>query len=104
MSAAQRFNEWEVKVRQWKMSEKSITAWCQEHSIPEHRFYYWRKKLQAASPQVSKDSSSFVQLVDSTEETSGVELKIQQFTISLFRKFDSITLKRCLKLLQEVSC
>jgi len=100
MSAAQRFNEWEVKVRQWIMSEKSITAWCQEHSIPEHRFYYWRKKLQAASPQVSKDSSLFVQLVDGTEEISGVELKIQQFTISLSRKFDSITLK----LLQEVSC
>ncbi|MCL4441971.1 MAG: hypothetical protein M1609_15700 [Firmicutes bacterium] len=23
-----------------------MAAWCSEHSVKEHQFYYWRKKLR----------------------------------------------------------
>jgi hypothetical protein len=102
--AEQRLNEWEIKINQWKASQKSITTWCKEQSIPEHRFYYWQRKLKKTSQKAFTDNSSFVQLADSSEGVSGIELKIQKFTINLSREFDTVTLKRCLQLLQEVSC
>jgi hypothetical protein len=103
-SAEPRLNEWKIKINQWEASQKSITTWCKEQSIPEHRFYYWRRKLKKASQKDFADSSSFVQLVDSQEGYSGIELKIQKFSINLSREFDTATLKRCLHVLQEVSC
>jgi hypothetical protein len=102
--AQQRLEEWKIKINQWKASKKRITTWCKEQSIPEHRFYYWQRRLKKTSQRPLADNSSFVQLVDSQERTSGVELKIQKFSINLSKEFDSVTLKRCLQLLQEVSC
>lgn len=100
-SAEQRLSEWIVRFDQWQTSGKSITTWCKEQSIPKHRFYYWRRRLKQTSHS-DLENSSFIQLTDSPEGPSGLELRIQKFSIHLSREFDSVTLKRCLQLLQEV--
>ena len=36
-------DEWKALVEQWKVSGKTITAWCHEHHIPKH-FYLLDKR------------------------------------------------------------
>ncbi|HWQ89978.1 MAG TPA: transposase [Desulfitobacteriaceae bacterium] len=39
---------WQERLASHETSGKSIAAWCQEHSLKENQFYYWRKKLRLA--------------------------------------------------------
>lgn len=101
--AERRLDAWKIKMQQWRLSGKSVANWCEEQSISQPRFYYWKRKLDLDTCE-SSENSSFVELHDSMEGDSGIELHMNQFRIGLSREFDSIALKRCLQLLLEVQC
>lgn len=39
--------KWQQAIESQKKSNLSIRAYCQREQIPEHRFHYWKKRLQS---------------------------------------------------------
>jgi hypothetical protein len=48
---------WQQQITAWQVSDLSGAAFCREHGLTCHRFYYWRQKL-LPTPRVQTDSSS----------------------------------------------
>jgi len=44
----QRRRFWEHHIEQWQKSAVSQAAYCREHQLKAHRFYYWRRRLAAS--------------------------------------------------------
>lgn len=42
---------WEQRLAEHAASDKSISAWCMEHSISKRQFYYWRNKLRISQAE-----------------------------------------------------
>jgi len=47
MSALDRQTDWEHHVSAWQAWDLSGAAYCREHALVYHQFYYWRQKLAA---------------------------------------------------------
>ena len=50
MSALDHQTDWEQHVSAWQASDLSAAAYCREHALVYHQFYYWRQKLATPSP------------------------------------------------------
>ena len=44
---------WEHHIKQWQSSGLSQAAYCRNHQLKAHRFYYWRQKLPVPQDRVS---------------------------------------------------
>lgn len=44
-----RHTHWQHHINQWRASELSGTAYCDQHQLPYHCFIYWRSKLSKAA-------------------------------------------------------
>jgi hypothetical protein len=49
---------WKGHLSSWKKSPLELHAYCKEHGISHHTFYYWRKKLGSRLPAVRKSIAS----------------------------------------------
>jgi len=67
LTEAQR-SQWAGRLRRQAKSGLSISAFCRKHSIPQARFYYWRRRLatgegaDSTQRSPSRESPRFVQL------------------------------------------
>ena len=93
--------EWQARIDAWQQSGKTMIAWCKEHQVSEHQFWYWKDRL--LSKKESSRPSRFVELLDDSPSEGGVAIQFQDFTIQLTTKFDENTLRRCLLTLRELS-
>jgi transposase-like protein len=41
---------WSKLIAKQGASGQTIRAFCEEHSVGDHSFYYWRKRLQKSEP------------------------------------------------------
>jgi transposase-like protein len=41
---------WSNLIAEQEASSQTIRAFCEEHGVEDHSFYYWRKKLQKSAP------------------------------------------------------
>jgi len=41
---------WSKLIAEQGASGQTIRAFCQEHGVGDHSFYYWRKRLQKSEP------------------------------------------------------
>lgn len=41
---------WSKQMTEQEASGQTVPAFCKEHSIGVHSFYYWRKRLQKSEP------------------------------------------------------
>jgi len=46
-------NFWEHHLEQWQQSGLSQLAYCREHHLKPHRFYYWRRRILKPQTKVS---------------------------------------------------
>jgi hypothetical protein len=106
MSAKSRVQAaWEIKIDQWRASGLGAMDWCRTNGIPYQTFHYWRKKL-GNKPSLSHDKAAsqsphFVELVESSKNTTGIEIQYQGFILRLSKDFDSTTFQRCIQLLRN---
>lgn len=41
---------WSKRIAEQEASGQTIRAFCKEHGVGDHCFYYWRKRLQTSEP------------------------------------------------------
>jgi hypothetical protein len=44
---------WEYHLERWQQSGLSQRAYCMEHELKSHQFYYWRRRIQKPHSDVS---------------------------------------------------
>ncbi len=93
---------WEERLKEQQASGKTICAWCKEHSIKEGRFYYWRRKLQAAE----MSNNQLVQWLplETTKTTAGtaITVHLEQATIEVPKNFDRQQLQEIIQVLRTI--
>jgi hypothetical protein len=106
---------WEIKVQQWLSSGKSAKYWCKENQLVYTTFMGWRNRLRhekkpktnCTSKQKSLNSSSkthFIELKNPPKSHPGMHLEYEGIKIHLSAEFDTDLLRRCLNVLQRVTC
>ena len=94
---------WEQRLAEHQVSDKSIAAWCNDHSIKVHQFYYWRKKLrfgQVDNNQPVKWLALGLNRVSLDPDTIAVH--IGQATIEVKKGFDQQLLREIMQVLQTI--
>ncbi|MDR3708892.1 MAG: hypothetical protein P4L33_11365 [Capsulimonadaceae bacterium] len=43
--------QWQERLADCAGSGLGVQRWCAANHIPEHRYYYWRRRLTSAAPQ-----------------------------------------------------
>lgn len=46
MTPAERREEWQARVAEFRASGQSVAAWAKEHGVKAHQLYYWLKRLE----------------------------------------------------------
>ena len=36
---------WQERIKDWQQSGLSASAWCEQHNLKPHLFFYWKRKL-----------------------------------------------------------
>jgi transposase-like protein len=74
---------WRALLSRFDPAKTTVRAFCRTHSINEHSFYQWRKKLREQPQQASPVSFKLVETSARTEArwleivlTSGVMLRV----------------------------
>ena len=67
----QRKEFWLQAFENQKESGLTKTDYCRQNNIPEHRFYYWQRRLN--SPSESSGGFARIEIVDSNQN-SGISL------------------------------
>ena len=70
---------WRQKMGEQARSGLSIRAWCREHDVHEHSFYWWRVRLARSGRDRSARSTkpTFVPVRVSSQGVSGTEGRIE---------------------------
>lgn len=53
ISAHHQRSFWEHHLGRWQQSELSQRAYCRQHDLKTHQFYYWRRRILNPRPDVS---------------------------------------------------
>ena len=62
-------------IEQWKQSGLSQNAFCEQHSMRFHKFYYWYKCYRRVNEIPDEDNRGFVKLkIEKTLSASSVEI------------------------------
>lgn len=51
MGHSTKAHQWRELIHLFNEGDLGVSAFCQLHGMPEHRFYYWRNKLAAETSQ-----------------------------------------------------
>jgi len=95
---------WNKQVQDWRESGQSIAAWCRQHDLAYHAFFYWRKRFAPETIAThSTPRKEFFELEDPGTEETGVHVECSGVRISLDRNFDEGCFLRCMRALRAVS-
>lgn len=76
--------EWSEKIKDQKLSNKSVPAWCREKGVSYNTFQYWLKKT--AKNQTQKPTKS--NFYEIPEESPSIEISLPGVKLSICRDFD----------------
>ncbi len=95
---------WEQRLAEYETSGKTIKEWCQEQSIRENQFYYWRRKIRPEKVEENQPIKWLsINLADSsTSSSNSIAVHIGQMTVEVKSGFDHNLLREILKVLQTV--
>ena len=68
---AERQDLWRERIAQQTESGRSVRAFCKEHELAEHAFYFWRLKLRRDQKPVT---FALVEAKQTASESSGIEV------------------------------
>lgn len=94
---------WEQRLAEYEISGKSIKAWCQEQTIKENQFYYWRRKLrlnQAENKQPVKWLPLEVEQANLTADSIAVH--VGQVTVEVKSGFNQHLFREIIQVLQTI--
>jgi hypothetical protein len=98
----ERATYWEGMIRDQAGSGATVRAFCREHQLSEHGFYWWRRRLSGTAPRRrSRAGQEFVEVVAAGQSAgpgwSGVALQLdERVRILVERGFDAETLRSVL--------
>ena len=95
-TSTERLIEWSEKIKEQKLSNKGVGAWCAEQNISPNTFQYWKKRIKRAFPK-SHHKSSFLELA---EEPSIIEVSLRGIKLTMTKDFDRTALISFLSLLK----
>jgi hypothetical protein len=90
----ERLIEWSEKIKDQKLSKKSILVWCRENGVSYNTFHYWQKRLKSANQTISL-KTSFVEI----PEDVPLEISLPGVKLYFANHFDKQALIKLLKLL-----
>lgn len=95
---------WKQRIEEWQASGKSIAQWSRDNNFIYSQSIYW--KMRFLGPKSQKDSKlkGFLEIKDNEQSDAGIMIELARTRLHLTTDFDSYTLVRCLKLLNEFLC
>ncbi len=108
MSRDQLAQEWRQRLADFEQENTSIVDFCFRHRLPQHQFFYWKRRLAAEPSHTTPTQPSFV-AVPLRENTAppaqtGVTLRLGEATIDLTHDFDPATLRAVVMALSGLPC
>lgn len=94
--SSERILEWSEKIKEQKLSNKGVAAWCAEQNISPNTFQYWKKRIKTAFPP-TLTKRSFIEIPD---DNPIIEVSIRGIRIAISKDFDRIALENFLGLLK----
>jgi hypothetical protein len=92
-----------LTIEQYQASGLSAMAWCRDNQVNYQVFLYWRKKINHSESNQDKlvpSSAQFVEVLEISKHSTGIEIECQGATLRLSKDFDSTTFQRCIQLLR----
>jgi hypothetical protein len=93
---------WEKELREQQASGKSIRTWCKEHTLRENRFYYWRRKLQAAEMGNNQQVQWLPLGATKTTPGTAITVHLGQVIIEVPKNFDRHQLREIIQVLSTI--
>lgn len=110
MSRTELAQQWRQRLHAFEQAQTSVVEWCWQQQIPEHRFYYWRRRLGGAHKPAVTTPPTFL-AIDIVEHTpaptaapTGVRLHLAGARIELSADFDPATLRAVVIALADLAC
>jgi hypothetical protein len=88
-------------IEQWRSSGKSAKAWCRENNLVYTTFLGWVYRSQEKKKALS---SSFIEIKDRPQTSSGISLEYDGIRINISSDFDPVILNQCLQALRGKKC
>ena len=96
MDTSAQHKEWEQLIGQQSESGKTIKEFCAERRIPEHQYYYWRKKIVGSSRP-----SGFTELVGLSGRQPLLEIQINHAQLTLYQPVSANYVRGLLNVIRE---
>lgn len=48
----ERITLWKENIRDRQASGLTVDQWCEQHQVPRHTYYYWKRKIKQAEASV----------------------------------------------------
>lgn len=96
---SEKFLEWSERIKNQKLSQKSIAEWCKEQGVSCHAFHYWRRRMNENSPK----NLHGMQFVKTPALDTLIEISIRGAKISISKDCDLAALIYFFSLLKSES-
>ena len=93
---------WQEVLRLRRESGQTVKSFCESEGIPEHRYYYWRKRL--SDDESDTAAAGFVPVLFSNEGTTSIVVRAGCFSIEVPPDFDPGVLSRLLETVSGIQC
>ena len=97
---------WEQRLLEYKDSGQSIAAWCNERSVKENQFYYWRKKLRSEQAEKEQPVKWLPMEVDFYKQarraTDSILVHVGQVAVEIKKGFNQHLLREIVQVLQTI--
>lgn len=95
--------EWEKRLEDFQASGQTATAWCSEHGIHMHRFWYWSRKLRTSLVEKSGERVRWlsVELNESAIGTDFLTIQVGRARIEVHEGFNPMLLRQVIQVLAD---
>lgn len=98
--------QWEQHFAEYETSCKTIKAWCQEQTVRENQFYYWRKKLCVEQVEKGQPVKWLSLELDNRKQAiiapEAIAVHVGQVTIELQKGFNQHLFREIIQILQTI--
>jgi hypothetical protein len=100
--------EWRERLEDFAHSEMTVQQWCDFNRVSIYQYYYWRRRLAAASAdKTANEGWMAVEIVDTPPlptPSSGVSIRIAGAAIEVRPGFDPNLLRAVVRALASQPC
>ena len=96
METSAQHREWEEVIGEQAKSGKTIREFCSERRIPEHRYYYWRRKVAGSSW-----ADGFTELVGFSGRHPLLEIQVNRVQLTFYQPVSANSVRGLLHVIRE---